>query len=139
MYFGRKRLGEQIRLGVQCAPGNTRTPTAPDAAPTFRIYTEAGVNVVNGSLPPREKFTVTGLFEYMRQLNSLFSTGRHYVRYQYAISSTNYVALDAFEIVTGGDTGGQVISMEFLDTPASDWILFQTDSGNTGINRGPHT
>ncbi len=136
--YQRKQIGEELFLLVQSAPGNTRTPTAPTAAATFRIYTEAGVNVLNGSLPPIERYGVTGLFAFMQRLTSAFSTGRHYIRYQYAISGTNYVKLAAFEALAGGSSSGTVISMAYLDRPdGNDWLVCQTDSGATTINRGP--
>lgn len=136
VFRGRKLLGSEIRLGVQCRDGN-RTPNAPTAAPTYRVYTEAGTNVVNGSLPPTERYTTTGLFEYMLPLNTSFSTGRHYVRYAYAISGTNYVDFDAFEVVAGGNTAGTFTSLFFLDKPDSDWVVGITDQGTVSLNRGP--
>ncbi len=136
MYRGRKFLGEEIRIGCQCAAG--RVPGAPTAAPTYRVYTEAGVNVVNGSLPPTERYITTGLFEYMLPLNASFSAGRHFVSYRWTISGTQYAAIDSFQITAGGSTNGMVNSMFFLDRPDGDWITVQTDSGGTKINRGPH-
>lgn len=136
---GKKNLGTEIRIGVQCRNGS-RTPSAPTAAPTYRVYTEAGVNVVNGSLPPTEKASTTGLFEYMLPLNSSFSTGRHYVRYAYAISGTSYADMDAFEVLAGGDATGMYNALFSLDQASgSDWLLGTTDMGKIILNRGPRT
>lgn len=138
MFRGRKILGEEIRLGCQTV-NSARTPTAPDSAPTFRVYTESGTLTATGFLPPTERYVVTGLFEYMLALGTLFATGRYMVRYQYAISSTSYTPEpDTFEVVGGGDTHGQFVSLAFLDRPDADWIVGQTDAGNTLINRNPH-
>ncbi len=138
VYRNRSRLGQEIRIGVQCRNGS-RTPSAPDAAPTFRIYPEAaGAAVITGSLPPTERYTATGLFEYMQRLTSAFSAGRYYVRYAYAISAVQYVDFDAFEVTAGGNTAGMFLSLMFLDRPDSDWIIGQLDMGTISINRGPH-
>lgn len=136
MFRGRKQVGNEIRIGVQTVNGS-RTPTAPDAAPTYRVYTEAGTLVTNGSLPPTERYTTTGLFEYMLPVYSLFSTGRHWVRYDWIISGTHYAGIDSFEVLAGGNTAGCFISMMFLDRPDADWIVGQTDAGTTSINRAP--
>ena len=137
--IGRKQVGEEIHLSVQTR-NPSRTPTASTAAPTFRIYSDAGTNVLNGSLPPTERYAVTGLFEFAQRLTSAFSAGRYFVRYQYAISGTNYCPpIDFFEVLAGGSSSGTVISMAYLDRPdGNDWIVTQTDSGATTINRGPH-
>ena len=136
MYRHRQFLGHEQRIGVQCRDGN-RTPGAPTAAPTFRVYNESGTNIVNGSLPPTERYTTTGLHEYMLPLNSSFSAGRYFVRYAYAISGTNYVDFDAFEVLAGGDAKGSEISVFFLDRPDSDWIISTVDQGAVTLNRGP--
>ena len=136
MYRGRKILGDEIRIGVQCRNGS-RTPGAPTAAPTYRVYDETGTLVTSGSLPPTERYAVTGLFEYMLRLISPFTTGRYHVRYAYAISGTNYAALDSFEIQPSGNAGGQILSMLYLDRPDADWIVATTDQGTVSLNRGP--
>lgn len=136
-WAGRRVLGDEISLAVQCKNGSG-TPSAPTAAPTYRVYTEAGTNVVNGSLPPIERYTATGLFGRMLPLNSSFSTGRHYVRYAYAISGTNYVDTECFEVVAGGNVSGQHIAMHYIERPdGQDWILTQTDQASVTLNRGP--
>lgn len=137
--IGRKQVGESIFLNVQCR-STSKVPTAPDAAPTFRVYSEAAANVINGSLPPIERYASTGYFGYMLRLSSLFAVGRYFVRYQYAISTAIRVpAIDFFEVLAGGNSTGQVISMSYLDRPdLNDFLLIQTDSGATQIKRGPH-
>lgn len=136
MNRGREKLGADIRIGVQCRDGN-RTPQAPTAAPTFRVYTEGGTLVTSGTVPPTERYQTTGLHEFMLPLNALFSTGRQYVRYLYAISGVNYVDVDVFEIVGGGNVAGSFNQLFHLDRPDSDWIIGVTEQGNVSLNRGP--
>ncbi len=138
VYRNRYRLGQEIRIGVQCRNGS-RTPLGPDAAPAYRIYSEAGGSaVVTGSLPPTERYTTVGLHEYMQRLTASFAAGRYYARYTYAISGTQYVDFDAFEVTVGGNTAGMFNSLMFLDRPDSDWLIGTLDSGSVSINRGPH-
>lgn len=138
MYRGRKILGDEIYLGVQCVNASG-TPTAPDAAPTMHICTSAGVKVLSKQIPPQDKFSATGWFGYMQPLNSSFATGRYFVRYSWAISSTTYTTQpDTFEIVAGGSSYGQYVSMFYLDRPdGNDFFLGQTDQGSVTVNRGP--
>lgn len=137
VYRNRNPKGVHVQIGVQCRTGS-RVPTAPTAAPTFRVYFEDGTLVASGSLPPTERYQTAGLHQYMLFLGTAFSTaGRYYVRYAYAISGTNYVDMDSFEVLANGATGGMVNSIYFLDRPDSDWIVATTDSGGTPINRGP--
>lgn len=135
-FRGRKILGDEIRLGVQCRNAS-RTPSAPTAAPQMRIYAEAGTLVLSKAIPPTEKSVVTGLFEYMQPLNSSFSAGRYYARYTWSVSGTDFVDWDCFEIKPGGDASGQYIALAFLDRPDADWIVAQHDMGGVVVNRGP--
>jgi len=139
-YFGRKPLGTEIPLYVQCT-STAGAPTAPDAAPTMKIYAQGGGSpVVSKSLPPLERYTATGLFRYMQMLTSAFSAGLYYVRFDYQTSGTAKSAQGTFEVTAGGDANGMVNSAFFLDRPGSgqDWILFTTDGGQVSLNRGPN-
>lgn len=134
-------LGDELEITLQCVTPSTKVATVPDAAPTIKVYTEAGTLVVSKTLPPIDKQNVTGLFGIMLPLNSSFSTGRHVVRKEFVVSATTYVdeELDFFEIKAGGHSGGQIVSMAFIDRPEqnSDWIVSQTDMGQIGLLRGP--
>ena len=136
MYRGRYQLGKHLPIGVQCVNA-TRVPSAPTAAPSFRIYKHDATFIIAGSLPPTERYLATGLFEYRQFLTAAFSVGWYYVRYTWAVLGVNFAAFDAFEVVAGGSAGGQINSMFFLDRTDGDWIVTQSDSGNTNINRGP--
>lgn len=138
MFRGRKILGDEILLGVQCKSAGT--PTAPDAAPTMKIYTEAGAAVLSKAIPPLDRYSATGLFEYMQPLNSSFAAGRYFVRYTYVISgATKAAPIDSFEIVAGGSADGMYNALFYLDRPdGNDWVLGTTDQGTLTNNRGPH-
>lgn len=138
MFRGSKVLGDEIPLGVQCA-NPAGVPTAPDAAPVMKVYTNAGVLVRSMSIPP-DKGGATGLFSYMLPLNSLFSTGRHFVRYSYLILGVTYVPddIDVFVINPGGSADGEFLSLHYMDRPdQQDWVLGQTSQGVLTAARGP--
>jgi hypothetical protein len=134
---GRKKLGDEIFLAVQCRNGSN-TPTAPDAAPLMTVYNESGTKIISKAIPPIDRYTATGLFGIMLPLNSVWSAGRYAVYYNYLIAATQFSGSDNFEITAGGDAAGQVISLFYLDRPDVDWLVYQTDMGNTTINRNPH-
>lgn len=138
-YFGRAPLGREIPLYVQCT-STAGAPTAPDAAPTMKIYAQGGGSpVVSKTIPPLERYTATGLFQYMQMLTSAFSAGLYYVRFDYLVSATAKAAQGTFEVTAGGDANGMVNSLFFLDRPGSgqDWLLATLDSGTVSLNRGP--
>lgn len=136
-YFGRFALGREIPLYVQCT-STAGVPTAPDAAPTMLIYAQGGgAAIINKRIPPLERYTATGLFQYMQMLTSSFSAGLYYVTFRYAISGTQKAAQGTFEVVAGGDSTGMYNSLFFLDRPSTDWILGTLDSGSITLNRGP--
>ena len=134
---GRHVLGDEVFLSVQCT-STSGVPTAPDAAPVMTIYDDTGARVLQKSIPPVERYTATGLFGYMQQMNSSFATGRHWVLYTYSVSTNQRNNLDTFEVVTGGNVAGQVISLHYVEQRDSqDWIIGQCDSGTLVYNRGP--
>jgi len=103
------------------------------------IYDNSGVLVVSKRIPPIEQTAITGLFGIMQPLNSSFAAGRYWVYYSYLVSTTQRCAVDSFEILAGGNSGGQVISLAFLDRPDADWMVGQLDSGASIVARGPRT
>lgn len=107
----------------------------------MKLYTAAGTLVLTKSLPPVERYIATGLFEVMQPLNSSFAVGRYYARYTWTVSATDFVGVDCFEIVAGGDADGQYTSAFFLMAQSgdADWILANTDQGTQNLGRGPHT
>jgi len=137
-YRGRKVLGDEIPLGVQCT-STSGVPSAPTAAPVMTIYSDAGTKIVQKSLPPSDKYGATGLFGVNQPLNSSFATGRYWVLYTYAVSGNNRNALDSFEVVGGGSTSGQRIAMAWMDRPdGNDWLISQTNQGSIQMDRGIH-
>lgn len=131
-----KVLGDEIELSVLCRVGNIAV--TPDAAPTVDVYTETGTQVISLSIPPRNKYGITGLFTYMLPLTSLFSTGRHVVRKTFISSGQEYLApLEYFDIKAGGNASGQFIALGFLERPGGDFLVGQVDAGALVVNRGP--
>lgn len=137
MDHGKVILGSQLRLTVQCTAAGV--PTAPDSAPTLKVYTDTGTLVRSLTVPPQDQTNATGLFGYLLPLNSSYSTGKHFALWSWVISSTTYTReLDHFEIVAGGHADGMLNAMFYLDRPdGNDWILTTSEQGVQRVHRGP--
>jgi hypothetical protein len=88
---------------IQCV-NSSGTPTAPDAAPTWRIYAASGgAAILNGTGPGSDTDSQTG-YRFITGVNvtlgNNFAAGQtFYVRAQYAISSVNFVLTGTFAVV----------------------------------------
>lgn len=137
MNRGSKPLGEEIWLGCQCRDA-TGQFVAPDAAPTMHIIrASTGALVVSKSIPAHDRYGTTGLFGYRQFLGSTFSTGMYYALYSWTDGAHTGGDFDVFDVQPGGDAGGSVISMAFIDNPRADFIVGQTDGGNLVHYRNP--
>lgn len=104
MFFGYVPLGTTtFGFPIQCA-NSSRTPTAPDAAPTWRIYGPAGgAALLTGTAPNTDTDSQTG-FRFVTgvqvTLGNNFAAGNTYtVRAAYAISSVSEVDIGTFVVV----------------------------------------
>lgn len=137
MWLGRKVLGEEITVGVQCRD-STGVPSNPTDAPTIDVVDDAGTSVVSMTIPPVSLTLAPGMFAYNLPLDDRFSVGRYCVRYSWVISAVNYAILGYFEIVAGGDVDGLVNAMFYLDRPdGRDWIVTTSTMGVQRLHRGP--
>jgi hypothetical protein len=132
-YHARYQLGDFVPLLLQCRNANG-TPTLPDDCPNARVFDPLGRLVTNFKVPITDRYGATGLFAFAFPLSAfLFSTGlvngNYRVIYSYSIGS--YTGLDesTFEVVAGGDSRGNIISMAYYPRPNADYLVFQTDNG----------
>lgn len=132
----RSQLGYELELGCR-TKDSSGTPTAPDACPTMTILTETGTQVLSKQIPIQDRYGRAGLFSYMQPLNSLFSAGRYYVTYDWLISGVAGSAIETFQVLPGGSTAGQAISMHFKGGSQANHIIRQNDDGNIRYNRNP--
>jgi hypothetical protein len=140
-WLGRFQAGDWVPLVVRTrnSSGVITAPTSTaDKAPIAAVYSSAA-KVENIQLSPVDRSIVTGLFAYRLRLSSSYSTGHHLVAITYTTGSGGYIGSEemCFQIVSGGDSSGNVVSMcEFL-RPEAEHVVFETDAGTIYDGRGP--
>lgn len=78
-----------IPLQVRCA-NSSGVPTAPDAAPTYKIVNSAGTAIASGTLSSSDSASLTGLRTSTvtaAAANGFASNNFYYIHYDYLISS----------------------------------------------------
>jgi len=135
MYLGRFQLGSWVPLRVRCVHSNLYAVN-PDSAPDYVVYSDTFRDVTSGSLPPKDKDNLAGLFEDSIFLGSL-DTGFYTVRYSWTAGSHKGASLDNFEIIGGGDPSGSYTAMHFYGPPHADFIVGQLDSDTVDKRRNP--
>ncbi len=124
--LGRFQRGDKVRISVE-------TGSTPDDAPVATIAGPGGFEAVlqvpiDGS---------TARFARRVFLGLDFALGSYLVTHQYAISGEPRSHEQAFELVPGGDSGGDVISMHTLDRPEGRHVVAQLSGGLLVQGRNP--
>ena len=136
MYLGRYQNGDWVPLRVRCVDASLDAIN-PEAAPDYVVYSDTFSDVASGSLPPKDKDKLAGLFEDSFFLGSL-DTGFYTVRYSWSDNSREIGAsIDNFEIIGGGDASGSYTSMHFFGPPHADFVVGQLDSDTVDKRRNP--
>ncbi len=133
---GRLALGHEILLGVQCTDANG-SPVAPDAAPVMKIFSQTGTLYINRPIPAQDKARLTGLFAYRQFLDVTFAVGLYTVLYTWTAGGFTTSAIDTFEILSGGNSGGEFISLHFHEGTQDNYVIGQTNAGNIPRYRNP--
>jgi len=131
MYLGEYQLGDWLPLVW-------KNDSNPDDAPTATIYDEDGTAVVSElkiSLGDRGH---TGWFEREYLLGSGFSTGAHFILYEWEESASARATIDHFTILPGGNANGAYEALAFVDAPGADYVVGQTADGDLELRRGPY-
>ena len=132
----RHRLGDWLTLSVRTTDA-VGTPTLPTDAPTAAIYS-ASTRVETVSLPIADRYKVTAFFKRHIQLDSDYSAGYYQVVYDWNISGGYHgTKVEHFQVVAGGDADGAVISVEKLERPEAQYLLYKVDSGAILAGRNP--
>jgi hypothetical protein len=111
------------------------TSGVPDHAPIAVLLDPAGADVLSV-----EMYAVGATARAFRAdvfLDSLFGLGVHRVVYSYTVGGEPATTEDAFEIVSGGDSGGDVIALYGLDRPESPFVVAQLGCGRIVLGRRP--
>lgn len=136
MYRGRYQLGQEVPLGVLCLNA-ADTPTAPDRAPTMKVWDAAGTRVADLAIPALDRYAVTGLFRHRLFLDGRFAAGRYTVTYHWNAGSFVGLDADTFEIAAGGHADGSVVAMTWYHRPQAEFIVQQLNSGAIVKGRNP--
>ena len=66
-----------------------------------------------------------------------FAVGTYCARITYAVSGTNMVQLQIFEVAAGGDARGAYTSLAWFDIPSSSYMIAGTESGTLEYQSNP--
>lgn len=77
-------------------------------------------------------------FSYGFRLPGGAALGTYQVSIAYSIAGTPGTSTSAFDVVSGGDSGGEVISLYSYDRPEARFVLAQLGSGKLVQGRNPH-
>lgn len=137
MEGGRYHLGEEIAFGI-VAKNSTGLPVEPDAAPTFSVYAANGTKIISDKkFPPIDRTAVAGIFGYAQFLGMTFAAGQYLLYVKWVKSGFNGRYIEKFEVMPGGDAGGNVIAMTEFKKPHNTYIVRQLTSGIISAGRNP--
>ncbi len=129
--LGRYRRGDKVVIG-------TILPGIPDSAPIAVIISPDSQVIGAYELPISDATRVS--FSLPVQVNLAFAFGTYRVSYQFTIGGHAGVVKDAeFQVIPGGDSGGEVISMLAFDRPEARFLIAQLNSGRLVVGRNPST
>jgi hypothetical protein len=74
MYLGQYQLGDRLPIRVLCSDADD-LPVEPDEAPRACVRNVSGVAVPDLWLPPLDRTSAPGLFQYPLHLDARFATG----------------------------------------------------------------
>lgn len=135
IYNGRHQLGDEIMIQALCRNAS-KVPVNPDAAPTMDVWTGA-TRIFSGlAMFPTERSNVTGLFVRPIRLANL-ALGFYNCVIRWTTSTFNGIALATFEVVAGGNSNGNCISMVYFQPPIGQFLVRQTDAGVILKGRNP--
>jgi hypothetical protein len=126
--IGRLRRGDRAAFFVE-------TVAAPDAAPVAVVLDSGGAVVLAQELPSWKR-SRTRFFAPLR-IDRRFDLGRYTVTYRYTVGGVPVIAQDVLDVVPGGDSGGEVISLYALDRTKSRFVIAQLGCGRLARGKNP--
>ena len=134
-WLGRQQLGSVLDIYLQCVD-SADTPSIPTNPPQLKVRFGTTV-VLAAEMPVIEKSVRTGRFYYPLKLANQFTTGHYNFTCFYKVSTFHGFLNGTFEIIAGGDAGGQVLNMYFFDRPHADFVVYGTEFGSVYRGRNP--
>lgn len=135
-WLGRYRPGDQV-TGCLLTDTSSGAASVPDSIPTYAVYSSGMVVVASGSAPVCNKYSQPGMFSLRLPLGASYSAGKYFLVWSYSVSGVLYLKCDVFEVMSGGDPTGSVLSLYYFVLPASSYIVGHLSSGRLAIGRNP--
>jgi hypothetical protein len=126
--IGRLRRGDRVTLFVA-------TVAVPDAAPVAVVLDPSGAAVLAQELPSWRRSRTR--FCAPLRIDRRFELGRYTVAYRYTVGGLPVSAQDTFDVVPGGDSGGEVIALYVLDRTKSRLVIAQLGCGRLARGQNP--
>ena len=120
---------------LQCV-NSSGVPTMPDAVPVIKVWSGSTL-IVNKEMPLLDKAIQIGLFRYSLFAGELFAIGSYTIELFYVRGGVGVVEERRFDLIAGGNTAGQVISMLYYHRPQADYIVYQTEDGRIRRGKNP--
>lgn len=133
----RYRLGEEAAFILLCRDASGR-PVAPDACPTFDIYSASGKPLAGKGAPVLDPAAAPGLFVGRALLGEDFAEGEHTAVFRWVDGSGAHSSSEAFpfRVMPGGDPSGQVIALCDYRRPQANYAVQQRTSGRLYKGKG---
>ena len=136
MYCGRHFQGTEVSLSVLCKSASD-VPVAPDAAPSIDVYSSTAKVLAAKTIPPIDRYGLTGLFGLRLFLDARYAAGLYTVVYRWVSGSFKGTQLDDFEVLPGSSADGTPIATYLYKRPHADFLVQQLDSGELLRGRNP--
>ena len=125
-FLGRFRRGDEVTIGITLAG-------IPDSPPLATLYGPTGQAEASYYMP-----TSDGLEFSVSPMVGAWPLGTFSVSIAYSIGGVAASLGMSFDVVSGGDSGGSVISMHVHSRPESNYVVAQLSSGVVVQGRNPH-
>jgi hypothetical protein len=125
----RHQRGTVVTLGI--SPGKAdRLPVASVVGPG---------SVPLGTYPmPMLSGTSAPSYQLSLRLPGGIALGTYQVTFSYSVGGVSGSASEQFDVIPGGDSGGEVISLYSHDRPEARYVLAQIGAGKLVQGRNPH-
>jgi len=135
VYLGRYFQGDILPVTVQCTNA-AGTPTVPDNPPAIDFRGSSG-QILQAQMPVLDRYSVTGLFSYPLRVNASFPAGRYSATVFYKAGTHNGLDVHDFEVVSGGDSDGAIVTQYYWQRPEATYLVQQTEAENILLKRNP--
>lgn len=130
LYLGRFRRGDSVPLGFS-------TPVIPDAPPIAIVLDSNSAQVYAAMMPAFDRSRLSFTSDLF--IGLAFSPGSFQVYYHSVINGTATLQHGSFDVVSGGDSGGAILSMYSLDRSEVMCVIAQLEDGHLVLGRNPAT